>query len=348
MKHFLFTTILALGCMGAQAQIIGEDVRNIDNGLTPISKALCNGNIMFYAREDVRQSGDDDDNYIRIISFYNDQFEKSSSISFGGSSIRSYKIIKEMKWEEIYDEEGNFVGGRQVWTERKEEGFGMNYTNYQTIHFYDFDNNTSSYEADFTQTVFNNDESFEYIRDVYEIVPSTPIEQDRDRDGEIDYIETSYEPKTIGFEIVSEDGRVLQTIKFESGYYMSRYSYYDIYKIHDKYFLEVPVGDNNQTYATLLYSINADPSTPNSIRQVGQLIKTTSVRQNNELVTIEVDPSNANRKLTVSSTSGMTVWQQDIPAGTTSVQVNASQLAKGVNIVAVSGDKNENCKFIIR
>lgn len=345
MKKFLFSTILALGCMGAQAQILG-DVRTIDTGLTPISSVLCNGNIMFYARQDVKQSGDD--NYSRIISFYNDQFEKSSSISFSKTSRRSYKIIKQLEYKDIYDENGNFIEVRVEWTERKEEGFGWSDNGYQPTQFHDCDKNTSNQEADFTQTVFNNDESFEYIRYIYEVIPSTPIEQDRDGDGEIDYIETSYEPEAIGFEIVSEDGRVLQTIKFESGYYASYSSYFYVYKIHDKYFLKVSVGDNSYNYTTLLYSINADPSSPNSIRQVGQPIKTTSVRQNYELVTIEVAPSNANRKLTVSSTSGMTVWQQDIPAGTTSVQVNASQLAKGVNIVAVSGDKSENCKFIIR
>lgn len=192
-----------------------------------------------------------------------------------------------------------------------------------------------------SQTLFNNDDAYEYIRPLRVFTP-TSYEADRDEDGEIDYIRTEYRMEVVGFEIVNENGKIIQTIKYDEHHSDNTFS---LIKVNGKYFISVGYySSTDNSYYCAIYSFT--PGTTN-IRQVGQPIKT-SVRQNDELVTVEVAPSNAARQLTVTGTNGMTVCQQTIPAGQTTVQLDAARLAKGVNIVSVSGEKAENCKVIIR
>lgn len=75
-----------------------------------------------------------------------------------------------------------------------------------------------------------------------------------------------------------------------------------------------------------------------------------SVVSRSEQFTVETEESSAPRTLVVTSTAGETMLKQPIAAGQTSVQVDASRLSPGVNIVNVSGDRENatSCKVIVK
>lgn len=252
--------------------------------------------------------------------------------AYGSFIFRDYYLIKERKNGE--------------WEERKEYS---DYTSgYSPIYNYYIDYDKGNvYGGEFllSQTLFNSDNLYEYLRPVNVLKEGYSEERDNDYDGETDYISTSYNVSCIGFDIVSENGNILQTIKLDNKY--SMFSGVGLLKVNGKYFLRTTVTEDSSKGRKnyfIIYSITPGTS---AIRQIGQPIRT-SVRQHDNMVTIETAPQGADRKLTVTNVGGKAVWSQTVPAGQTSVQVDASHFSKGVNIVSVNGDKPETCKVIIR
>lgn len=90
-----------------------------------------------------------------------------------------------------------------------------------------------------TQTLFNTDDAFEYIQPLYSS-PSASFmtEEDRDGDGETDWIVIGYQSFMEGVNIVSETGKVLQSVKLLG---RSISSYYDrqvtVFKIGKTFYL---------------------------------------------------------------------------------------------------------------
>lgn len=177
---------------------------------------------------------------------------------------------------------------------------------------------TSGYEYDngffATQTVFNTDDAFEYIR------PSATV--------------------TNGVDIVSETGEVIQSVSAADSFVDV-----DIAKVGKTFYL-VFVREEE----LLFHAINPVSA---SIERVPSRIKTrvrSSVVSRSEQLTVETEESGAPRTLVVTSTAGETMLKQPIAAGQTSVQVDASRLSPGVNIVNVSGDRENatSCKVIVK
>lgn len=234
------------------------------------------------------------------------------------------------------------------WEETREDA--ASYYNYVmepfTLKYSDYDEWQSTRSASFglTQTLFNNDNSYEYIRPILEIAERYTTESDRDRDGEIDYIQTEYGPQQVGFEIVKENGEVLQSVKFGDNTTYDSESEISVIKIGGKQYLCVGLYRSGDGDYNIFYAFT--PGTT-SVRQVSEPIKT-SVRQNNEYVTIDVVPSSVSRELSVTGINGITTYRQTIPAGQTSMRINSKRLSKGINIININGEKVDNCKVIIK
>lgn len=207
-----------------------------------------------------------------------------------------------------------------------------------------------------TQTLFNNDETFEYIQ-LIEKTTETTKEEDRDRDGLIDKITIYGQNHLTGFNIVSEKGDILKTISFEEDFkdYPDYQIYYDnpfrIRKINNKYFVSLLLENDNNNIINLLYAIN--PGTT-EIQKVGTPIKMSispRVVDRNESINVRLSESdNAAREIAVRNAAGQTVHKTTIPAGQTEIQINSSQLSNGLNVISVKDGKNrqENCKVMVR
>ena len=206
-----------------------------------------------------------------------------------------------------------------------------------------------------TQTLFNNDEAYEYICPIHETHQSGEVrKEDRDGDGEIDRYETSYSVYVTGFKVISESGATLSTVSFGNNLVSRNYYYSNLITINDKRYLQFGVSEfSNGSYGAsynIFYKIDRNAS---SIRQMGAPVKTKvypTVADRNETITVEVGGNAADREVFVHNAAGQTVFRQTVPAGQTTVQVNAAMLSRGLNVVSVKSGKggSEACKVIVK
>lgn len=182
------------------------------------------------------------------------------------------------------------------------------------------------YGIDISQTLFNNDDKYEYVRCIYE-----------DTDGGEGFDEE------VGFEIVNEDGKVLQSIRYATP---MPWPYYEVIKINDKLYWGSR-SDYDYHYDEW-YEIT--PGSGTGLKKVQipvGLSVLPSLAKRHQSITIEADDESKNREVNIVDASGKSVWKQIIPAGQKSIRVNATKLSKGLNVVNVDGKKEKSVKVIV-
>ena len=165
------------------------------------------------------------------------------------------------------------------------------------------------------QTLFNNDDKFEYIEDLDD-----------------------------GFNIVSENGTKLQTIKFPNhNTYLHK-----VLSLDDKMYLIADDSENGCSYA---YPITRTATGVNSVGAPKKLLVSPTVASRSEQISVEIGgDSSANREITVVNAAGQTVVHKKLAAGEKSVTIDSARLSRGMNIVKVSNGSEpaECCKIFIR
>ena len=291
----------------------------------------------------------DSHEYEEKMLIYNDNLEQIYEFKFELEARESYTIIKER--EAVEDLQGNITYTGD-WTEkRSNESFSYSRSSLW-IRFSDYTGNLPSCAMGATQTLFNDDEDYEYLTDIYAVQPQSRTEKDRDGDGEADYVEEVFKSAMVGFAIKSSNGQTIQTINFGNGYIYDYEDPIDLIKFNDKTYLRMPARDGNDDDYYYIYY----PVTKNStdIKPIGSPIKikvSPRIADRSESFTIELDEteSNINRDIVVVNSAGQTVWKQNVPAGQNKVNISASNLNKGVNIIRVNGTKKpESCKVIVK
>lgn len=227
---------------------------------------------------------------------------------------------------------------------------------YEKLHLIDTSQSIEK-SISFSQKLFNNDDNYEYLQLICKPEVFRRAASDRDGDGEIDYIETNYRHRPIGFKVVSENGNELQRLNFNT----HNYNIFDglsLLRINEKFYLVASFIDQyldnpiNSKGWSIFYSIT--PGQSGGIQQVGEPIQTSvfpTLANSNEVITVEdEDTANANREVVVTNANGQTVYRQTLPAGQSSVQINTGRLSKGLNIVNVLGSKSQakGCKVIVK
>lgn len=244
------------------------------------------------------------------------------------SQNKSYRIIRSYTGE---------------WEETKEEyGYYDDYP--ENIHIMNY-NESPDYEEGITltQTLFNNDDAYEYIMPVLTIEANNTQEEDRDGDGETDYIRTYYAPRANAFKVVSDNGNTLQTVNMPTGL-----SFGAIYllNINDEQYLLCHASkkeDYRDSYS-IFYTIGNNGGST-QIQQVGEPMRTRvhpTVAGRNETITVELDGNgNGEKEIFVSNAAGQTVYKSKVAAGQKQVLINASGLSRGMNIISVRGGKGK-------
>lgn len=166
-----------------------------------------------------------------------------------------------------------------------------------------------------TQTLFNDDDKFEYIEELED-----------------------------GINIASEDGKILQTIKFPNlNTYISK-----VLSLDDKMYLIAADRENGCNYA---YPITRTATGVNSVGAPQKLLVSPTVASRSEQINVEIGgDSSASREITVVNAAGQTVVRKKLAAGEKSVTIDSSRLSRGMNIVKVSNGSEpaECCKIFIR
>ena len=247
-------------------------------------------------------------------------------------------------WQSSYSYSGELIEGE----------FEEHYTNNRNyLENFDYDNYDENYAHVYcpylNQTLFNDDEKFEYIVPIIE--ESTPYvhEYDRDHDGIVDRWETMTSFRSSGFYVKSEDGTILQTIKYEDGYYGD---VFQIFKINGKVYTSSSVykevGDRWE-YATIIYEIDKQS---NAIKKVathtGMKVHPT-VANPSEPITIELGEDTDIHEIHVVNAAGQTVKRIPVNEGQRQVVIKSQGLSQGMNIINATGPQQKyNSKIFVK
>lgn len=171
-----------------------------------------------------------------------------------------------------------------------------------------------------TQTLFNNDDKFEYL-----------------------------EKTKGGLNIMSEDGTVLQTVKFDDE--NVDHDHCVILSIDNKTYIQTLVRVGECKYYMYLYPITRTATGVNSVGAPKKLHVSPTLASHNEPITVEIGDSEMNeREIGVVNAAGQTVFVTKVHAGDKSVTIDSAKLSRGLNIVkATNGNKPaEYCKILVR
>ena len=288
-----------------------------------------------------------------LIYLLNDEYDFYKSYEFGTKyPERCYEFdLRTNKSTEIklyYN-----VSYTGEWSEEKNLFVTMDYTATCNYINYDSENPSNSGAAVVTtQLLFNNDNKYEYIR-FKGVMESKISSDDRDNDGVIDYETEDAEYLVNGFEIVSEDGSVLQSVDF--GYTTQYVPRTNLFKLNDNYYLsfyvETEDANGDRIDLNIVYSISNKGAT--SVQQVGaprRVSACPTVADRNTTIQVQTPATQNDRLMTVTDAAGKIVWKQTLPAGQTNTQIDTYNLSRGLNIIRVEG-KNEgdnSCKIIVK
>ena len=205
----------------------------------------------------------------------------------------------------------------------------INPTDYpESIWVYDYNNNSDDFEITLTQTLFNDDEKFEYIL----------LQEDNEN--------RSYYKS---LQVISEDGTILQTLEFPNKVYGGIVKLVIIGKIRYLAFGEYEGEDD--FYCLNMYKINksADPSKVSIATAPMRVSVSPRMASRNQDINV-VAEGNGVREVIVTNAAGQVVYSTKVAAGETNVKISSRRLSSGLNVVSVKGadGKEENCKVIVK
>ena len=220
----------------------------------------------------------------------------------------------------------------------------------------------NNYFFEVSQTLFNEDEGFEYLLPKYKMSSSGNV-----LGGDYDVISPSTgetitttqstiisEDKYLtltGFQVVSEDGNIIKDLNFDSDFISS---------INDNYAFVITIGSN--TYiafdgssdgndATVFYKIDKTSTDIKQVMKAPASMKLfPSVTDRGTPINISFGDDNpSGSEIVVVSANGTEVKKQAIPAGETSTQM---LIPSGTGIYCVSRIQNnkvtDTCKIIVK
>ena len=194
--------------------------------------------------------------------------------------------------------------------------------------------NSSDYTMYLTQTLFNDDEKYEYI-----------VSVPKKNQYGYDY--------SAGLKIMSDDGSVLQTIMFPenvTGYFDRGIKLFIIGS--SKYLEGGDYEDADENEYMNLYKINKDAKDPSKVSIATAPMRVSvspRMASRNQDINV-VAEGNGVREVIVTNAAGQVVYSTKVAAGETSVKINSRRLSSGLNVVSVKGadGKEENCKVIVK
>lgn len=179
-----------------------------------------------------------------------------------------------------------------------------------------------------TQTLFNEDEKFEYLYETMEVKDAYKTENDRDGDGIIDEVFTFYEAVESGLEIRQDDGTVLFRHDYADMYNVMGTSAM-LYRVGGKAYLVIQergyMNGSEELYNSYtVYSIDSKASKITELKRSSSVRAYPNPARKGEMVTMELPDAGGGkcqREVRVSSMEGRMLWQQRVGAGERAVQV---------------------------
>lgn len=194
-----------------------------------------------------------------------------------------------------------------------------------------------------TQTLFNDDELYEWVIPTFESIPMSY------QDGE--YRIEGNRVMCTGFKVMSENGSTVANVTYPSEYYSIYNPDPDIYIVGDECYLLADVGTLDGEEYYLAYAIS---KTTGRVEMVGEAMKVkvspTAPRRGTPVTVNLTGHTTGNCTVTVVSTDGRVLLSRNIEQGTTSTDINTDRFRPGMYIVNVSDGNttHEATKIVIR
>ena len=214
MKKFFFLFFLAASASVtmAQSQKLFDSRYSFRATLPEFS---YNGQVQIFLRNDMDENGK------QTFIFYSDEFEKQGELTVSGVEYNWSSKHEEREWKDD--------GYKGDWKVMSDDS-GKSHGGIMSLCLNDFDQSCDDFRTIYlTQTLFNTDEKYEFLMPLYSSTIETG-EDDRDGDGVVDFRYTSTNNSIIGFQIVSEDGTVLQTVNFDGDFTFGDSSLYSLFE----------------------------------------------------------------------------------------------------------------------
>ncbi len=220
-------------------------------------------------------------------------------------------------------------------------------------------NVTNGTYFEISQTLFNQDEDFEYIIPKLDLVASGSSSGSGYIDAEIttgDNIQTTRSTliseksqlALVGFQIVSSAGNIVKDITFDNGFYAT-------YKSYTRYALITIGGNHYLTFSngneTVFYKVDNQSTDIKKVKTAkGSMFLQPTITDKN--ATINVTLGDGNEKgsdIMVTSTSGMMINSINVPAGQTETQMSINA-PSGMYCVSriQNGKVNDTKKVIVK
>lgn len=253
------------------------------------------------------------------------------------------------------------VGFGDEWVNREREESGKAYTTLFPMGYRNYDEGNACYDNNIyiSQTLFNDDEKYEYIVPFADESVSSMWWNDRNNDGTIDYYNKNYGEPVAGFNVVSEDGSILHTVKYDNDFVAEEYNMYykdiccDVIKINGKIYIEVRgfvINENDYTQKNAILIFALDKET-NSIRKVAKHVGMNvrpAIADRCEPITVELGDDSVN-EIIVSNAAGQIVKRVPVSAGQRQVSFSSQGLSRGLNVINANGKNGKsNCKVIVK
>ncbi|MBQ8220102.1 MAG: hypothetical protein IJZ31_02665 [Bacteroidaceae bacterium] len=224
----------------------------------------------------------------------------------------------------------------------------------KSIYFYGEESNEYS-KATVTQTLFNDDEEYEFFVPIYG--GEDVVYQDW---SDTRHIYQNY--VVVEFKIMNGTGKILHTLSAGDGFFFSNKDT-KIIKIGTKVYVVVPVGvlnpitDNSEWYYKTefyrWYEICKETSSINFVRETRAAMNispTIAERDTQITITLNDDNNGVARELVVTSVNGQLVERRGIPAGENTVKVSAAMMRSGMYNFTLQkkGQVVDNGKVIVK
>lgn len=195
-----------------------------------------------------------------------------------------------------------------------------------------------------TQTLFNTDETFEWLVSMPEAVDVSYTNEREQVSGK--------RIRNVGFKVLSENGSTVAEVRYPAGYTGSHNDELDMLIVDGSYYIMANVS--NESHTEDYYIIYEVSKGTNSIKMVGEPMRvkvypTAPVRGTD--VKVELGETVGERcTVSVVSVSGRTVLNRSIEPGTTYTTINTDNMQQGVYIVNVNDDRGQRTatKIVIR
>lgn len=203
------------------------------------------------------------------------------------------------------------------------------------LDFYDFDGNSSMWAAEihttYTQTLFNNDNNFEYIKPIYSANPIV--------------IQQFYDEYPIErFDILTENGSVVNTITLEDGY-LAR-PFINLFKFGNKFYIYIEVANSeSEEREAAWYRIDQQTQSISRVENVPFKVFPTLTDRNSD-ITVQLEEGTNAREIVVVDAMGREVKSVPVQPGLREVKVSTRGLSAGLGFI--TDRRNNTVKIIVR